>query len=63
MPWGNSLAHASRERMPSMRGWKPEMRTSATVKGRAFPAELMKEGVSRSETAKDSASGSEWGKG
>ena len=59
----NSLAHASNEPTPLLWGLKDEMRTSATVKEKVFPAELTKETASRSKTAKDSGSGWEWGKG
>ena len=51
--WVNSLAHASNEATPLLRGWKREMRTSATVTETVFLTQLTK------ETAKDS----EWGKG
>ena len=54
--WVNSLAHASNEATPLLRGWKREMRTSATVTETVFLTQLTK------ETEKDSESGWEWGK-
>ena len=57
MPRVNSSVRALNEPTPLLRGWKREMRTSALVKERVFPTQL------RKETAKDSGSGWEWGKG
>ena len=53
MPRVNAPARASNHPTPLLRGWKREMRTSATVTETVFLTELTK------ETAKDS----EWGKG
>jgi len=50
MPRVNSPAEASNQPTPLLRGWKPEMRTSAPVTETVFPTELTK------ETAKDSGS-------
>lgn len=49
MPRVNSPARESNEPTPLVRGWKQEMRTSATVKETVFLTQLPK------ETAKDSA--------
>ena len=54
MPRVNAPSRASKQRTPLLRGWKREMRTSATVTETVFPAELTKEAAFRSETAKDS---------
>ena len=54
MPRVNSPALASNHPTPLLRGWKREMRTSATVTETVFPAELTKEAALRSVTAKDS---------
>ncbi len=59
MPRPNASARASNYPTPLLRGWRREMRTSATVTETVFPAELTKEAAFRSQTAKDS----EWGKG
>ena len=56
MPRLNSPARASNQPMALVRGWKREMRRSATATQMAFPTQLTK------ETAKDSGSGWEWGK-
>ena len=57
MPQVNAPGRASNQPIALLRGSQPEMRTSATVKERAFPTQLTK------ETAKDSESDGEWGKG
>jgi hypothetical protein len=57
MPRVNAPARASNQPIALLRGSQPEMRTSATVKERAFLTQLTK------ETAKDSESDWEWGKG
>ena len=57
MPRENSQAHAPNEPTLSLRGWKCEMQTSATVTETVFPTQLKK------EMAKDSGSGSESAKG
>ena len=54
MPRVNAAARASNYPTPLLRGWKREMRTSATVTETVFPAELTKEAALRSVTAKDS---------
>ena len=53
----NALARASKQRTPSLPDSQPEMRTSAPVTQTVFLTQLTK------ETAKDSESGWEWGKG
>ena len=55
----NALERLSCRARRSQPASKREMRTSATVKEKGFPAELTKEAAFRLETAKDS----EWGKG
>src|SRR5262245_10097612 len=57
MPWVKSPAQAWNQPTPLQRGWKPEMRRSASVKEKVFPTQLKK------ETATDSASDWEWVKG
>src|SRR5262245_45003475 len=57
MPGVNSQARASNQPTPLLRDWKREMRTSPPVTETAFPTQLTK------ETAKDSGSDWEWGKG
>ena len=51
MPRVNALGRASNQPMPSLRGWKREMRRLASETEKVFPTQLMK------ETAKDSGSG------
>src|SRR5580765_1751905 len=58
MPRVNALGRLSCRARRSQPALKREMRTSATVKEKVFPAEPTKEAAFRSETAKDS----EWGK-
>ena len=53
----NALAWASNQPTPLLRGLKREMRRLATATEKVFPTQLTK------ETAKDSESGWEWGKG
>ena len=53
----NALERLSWKATRSQTGWKREMRTSASVKETVFLTQLTK------ETAKDSGSGWEWGKG
>ena len=57
MPPENALGRLSCRARRSQPGLKCEMRSLATVKERVFPTQLTK------ETAKDSESGWEWGKG
>jgi len=57
MPRENALERLSCRARRSQPALKREMRTSATVKEKGFPAELTK------EAAKDSESDWEWGKG
>lgn len=57
MPRVNALARASNQPIALLRGSQREMRTSATVKERVFLTQSTK------ETAKDSESDWEWGKG
>ena len=59
MPRENALERLSSWSRRSQPALKREMRTPATVKEKAFLAELTKEAAFRLETAKDS----EWGKG
>lgn len=57
MPRVNAPARASNQPIALLRGSQPEMRTSATVTETVFLTQLTK------ETAKDSESDWEWGKG
>ena len=57
MPRENALERLSSWARPSQPALKREMRTSATVKEKGFPAELTTEAAFRLEMAKDSESG------
>ena len=57
MPRVNALGRLSCRARRSQPGLKREMRRLATATEKVFPTQLTK------ETAKDSASGWEWGKG
>ena len=57
MPWVKSPAQAWNQLTPLQRDWKREMRMSAMVTETVFPTRLTK------QTAKDSGSDWEWGKG
>ena len=57
MPRVNATARASNQPIALLRGSQSEMRRLATATEKVFPTQLTK------ETAKDSASGWEWGKG
>jgi hypothetical protein len=57
MPRVNALARASNQPIALLRGSQREMRTSATVTKTVFLTQLTK------ETARDSESDWEWGKG
>ena len=57
MPRVNALGRPSCRARRSQPGLKREMRRLATATEKVFPTQLTK------ETAKDSASGWEWGKG
>ena len=57
MPQVNSPGRAWNQPPPLLRGWKREMQTSTPVTETVFLMQLTK------ETAKDSASGWDWGKG
>ena len=59
MPRVNAPARASNHPTPLPRGWKREMRTSATVTETVFLKQLLKETAKNS----DSVSGVEWGQG
>lgn len=57
MPLASSPAWVSNQSTSLLLGWKPEMRMSVPVKETVFLMQL------RKETARDSRSGWEWGKG